>query len=304
MLAKQLETKEKRSKESTEMQIRGSGNGMGVADASSGLGALGQLGQLAGERLVETIIEGRPLGIKAVQIIYNMEFSRKMVNKITSLALEIKGLTKFKNGRYIVQDKEVYLSHKNNLIETYEVFEDLRKKFLNDSKFRKALSTRVAIIEFVGEGDKRQFLEAYGKQAVTLFKRLKEKLLDKCLSDHNTIIFKGSIPEIVRAPEPSDVIWENCEKKESLCRMLLIYFITFVFIMISLGIMVALEYGQSVLAPPIDAMNNSTINGTSTPATATSSGESISTLVNIIVSIVMQIVNALLWVSLSVLLGL
>lgn len=81
-----------------------------------------------------------------------------MVEKVTKLAMDIKGLTKFKNERYIVHDKETYISHKNNLIETYEVFEDLRKKFLNDSKFRKALSTRVAIIEFAGESDKRQFL--------------------------------------------------------------------------------------------------------------------------------------------------
>lgn len=71
---------------------------------------------------METIIDGRPLGIKAVQIIYNMEFSRKMVEKITTMAMAIKGLTKFKNGRFIVQDKEAYSIHKSGLIETYEVF--------------------------------------------------------------------------------------------------------------------------------------------------------------------------------------
>lgn len=81
--------------------------------------------------------------------------------------------------------------------------------------------------------------------------------------------------------------------------MLLIYFVTFLFIMISLGIMVGLEYGQSVLAPT-DEKPAST--NTTTTATASSNGESISTLVNIIVSIVMQIVNALLWASLSLLL--
>lgn len=71
---------------------------------------------------METIIEGRPLGIKAVQIIYNMEFSRKMAEKITTMAMAIKGLTKFKLGRYIVNDKETYASLKGGLIETYEVF--------------------------------------------------------------------------------------------------------------------------------------------------------------------------------------
>lgn len=82
--------------------------------------------------------------------------------------------------------------------------------------------------------------------------------------------------------------------------MLLIYFVTFLFIMISLGIMVGLEYGQSVLAPTDNAVGSSS--NTTTTATATANGESISTLVNIVVSIVMQIVNALLWFSLSFLL--
>lgn len=87
-------------------------------------------------------------GIKAIQIIYNMEFSRKMIDKITGLALSVKSLLKEKNGKYIIENKDQYSIYKSDLIDTYEVFEDLRKKFLNDSKFRKALSTRVAIIEF------------------------------------------------------------------------------------------------------------------------------------------------------------
>lgn len=69
--------------------------------------------------------------------------------------------------------------------------------------------------------------------------------------------------------------------------------------MISLGIMVGLEYGQSVLAPsPAKA------NASGTTTTATNENEQASTLVNIIVSIVMQIINALLWKSLATLLEL
>jgi hypothetical protein len=100
---------------------------------------------------------------------------------------------------------------------------------------------------------------------VTFFKELKQKLMDKCFGDHNTIVFKGSIPSIVRAPEPSDVIWENCEKRENIWRNLLIYFITFVLII--LGIMVGLEYGQSIITPSSNK-TNSTANATSTATTA------------------------------------
>jgi hypothetical protein len=85
--------------------------------------------------------------------------------------------------------------------------------------------------------------------------------------------------------------------------MLLIYFITFVLIMISLGIMVGLEYGQSLIAPSTSTVStNSTTTATTT--TAGSTQESVSTMVNIIVSISMQIINAALWVSLSFLLEL
>lgn len=74
--------------------------------------------------------------------------------------------------------------------------------------------------------------------------------------------------------------------------------------MISLGIMVGLEYGQSLIAPSTPTNSTTTATATTTTATADSTQESFSTLVNIIVSIVMQIINAALWVSLSFLLEL
>lgn len=160
--------------------------------------------------MMEKVIDERPLGIKSVQIIYNMEFSRKMIDKISVLAKQIKKMTTRMDGRYVIDDRERYHSLKTDLVETYELFEDLRKKFLNDSKFRKALSTRVAIVEFALENDKNLFLDAYGKEAMTFFMQLRAKLVDKCFGDRSTIVFKGSIPDIARAPEPSDIIWQNC----------------------------------------------------------------------------------------------
>ena len=41
-----------------------------------------QIGDLLGGQLVAQIIQEKELGIKSIQIIYNMEFSRKMVKKI------------------------------------------------------------------------------------------------------------------------------------------------------------------------------------------------------------------------------
>lgn len=49
-----------------------------------------QIGDLLGGQLVAQIIQEKELGIKSIQIIYNMEFSRKMVKKILDYSMEIK----------------------------------------------------------------------------------------------------------------------------------------------------------------------------------------------------------------------
>jgi hypothetical protein len=132
---------------------------------------------------------------------------------------------------------------------------------------------------------------------LSLFKQLKEKLLDKCFGNSDSIVFKGSIPEIIRAPEPTDIIWENCEQKESLMRMLAIYIVTFILILVSLGIMVGLEFGQS-------SLKTSTPSTTTATTASTDSSESLSTIVNILVSLSLQVINAALWTLLSLLLKL
>ena len=66
--------------------------------------------------------------------------------------------------------------------------------------------------------------------------------------------------------------------------------------MISLGIMVALEYGQAYITSKAatDPVTNIKVQ--------TAESEYLSTIVNIIVSIVMLVINAVLWVSFSILL--
>lgn len=47
---------------------------------------------------------------------------------------------------FIIKNKEEYMQEKKQLIQLYELFEDLRKKFFNDGRFRKNMSTRTAIV--------------------------------------------------------------------------------------------------------------------------------------------------------------
>ena len=95
-------------------------------------------------------------------------------------------------------------------------------------------------------------------------------------------MFKGEIPDIIRAPEPSDILWENCEKEFSFCRITGIYIITFVVIMISLGIIAGVQAIQFQL----------------TQATSTQPS-TIANVLNILASVVLTIVNAILWMLLK-----
>ena len=98
-------------------------------------------------------------------------------------------------------------------------------------------------------------------------------------------MFKGKIPEIVRAPEPSDINWENCEKEFSFLRIIGIFAVTFIVIMVSIGIMAGVQAGQV-------ALGNS----------STSQPSMLLTILNAIASVVLVVINAVLWVVLTFLL--
>lgn len=51
---------------------------------------------------------------------------------------------------------------KEKLLESYELFKDLRKRFLNDPEFRKKLSTTCCIIEFESEKVLKSVLRFFG----------------------------------------------------------------------------------------------------------------------------------------------
>lgn len=69
----------------------------------------------------------------------------------------------------------------------YELFEDLRKKFLAESKFRKSIATTCCLIEFQnyptgenGEKKKDEILNNFGKERISFIKQLSEYLKNIC----------------------------------------------------------------------------------------------------------------------------
>ena len=73
---------------------------------------------------VEPVLQFRDeskTSIKSIQIIYNMEFSRKIVDKMQQLANELTKLYKTKDDKETVRDKDKYIELKVDLIKAYEL---------------------------------------------------------------------------------------------------------------------------------------------------------------------------------------
>ena len=147
--------------------------------------------------------------MKSIQIIYNMEFCRKMVEEIFQLSITVYGLlTEDEKGhRNVVTDYLRYRNCKNKLKQTYEFLQDLRKKFLNDGQFRKGLSSTCCLIEFYDQKDKNLMLRHFGKEKIGLIKEIQERAKKMFFPESKAIVFHGKVLRMERAPEPSDILW-------------------------------------------------------------------------------------------------
>ncbi len=164
----------------------------------------------------------------------------------------------------------------------------MRKKFLNDHRFRAPLTTTSSLIEFSDEKISTLLLNKFGSAKISILKEIKDRLTDLCIESGNSVLFKGKSLKIQRAPEPSDILWENCEKKYSICRKLLIYFTTFLIILISFGVITGLEFVQIRYNERDDAEED----------------DNVARVLNILVVVALQAVNQILWVVLFYLLDL
>lgn len=105
------------------------------------------------------------------------------------------------------QDQD-YISGKLRLMESLESLEDLRKKFLNEIEYRKALATTCCLVEFGTEESQKRFIKEYGNK--------KFGVLDEIGAWWNRVVrkspgrsqqLKGRLIQIERAPEPEDLLW-------------------------------------------------------------------------------------------------
>ena len=91
---------------------------------------------------------------------------------------------------------------------------------------------------------KKRLLQHFGIEKVSLIKQIQTKIKKFFNPESKDIIFKGNVIKIERAPEPSDILWINCEKTFSFKRICIIYFATLLIIAVSFAIIIALDYAK------------------------------------------------------------
>lgn len=81
-----------------------------------------------------------------------------------------------KGHRNLVSNSYNYKTSKNKLKQSYELLQDLRKKFLNDHDFRRRISSTSCIIEFHKPNDKDLLLKHFGRKKIGIIKEIQEKI--------------------------------------------------------------------------------------------------------------------------------
>jgi hypothetical protein len=104
-------------------------------------------------------------------------------------------------------------------------------------------------------------------------------MYDSCFgNEESSELFKGNQLRIIRAPEPSDIHWSNCEKDFSYYRVILVWLITFGIVGVSFGVLLLIKELKSIF----QFLNN----------------------LSIFISISLQLFNRLIWIVLIKLIGL
>lgn len=90
-------------------------------------------------------------------------------------------------------------------------------------------------MHFASNEDQTIFLEEYGEFKSSIVKVYIDKIKRKLFPKDPTCLFKERAVRIYKAPEPSDIFWQHCEKKCRLRRTLLVWLINLVLSLISFG---------------------------------------------------------------------
>jgi hypothetical protein len=112
------------------------------------------------------------------------------------------------------------------------------------------------------------------------------RIKDLFTPNDQSVLFKKQVLKIERAPEPSDILWTNCEQPESLFRKLGIFGVSCLLMLLSFAIIFGLEMLKLYIK-----RNPSLI-----------TVDILTTIINYATSLALQIINSVFWSIMSALL--
>ena len=88
-------------------------------------------------------------------------------------------------------------------------------------------------------------LDEFGTFRVTIVKELIKKIKRCCSDDEEKLTFKGKTVRMLRAPEPSDIFWQHCEKPLAKSTIALVWLINILLVGCSLGALILINFIKS-----------------------------------------------------------
>lgn len=200
------------------------------------------------------------LDLKSIQIIYNMSECRNLIQEIQKQCLGIEPLLV---GNTVPGElMEEYKEKKNNILNGIESLKKLRGRFLEDPEYRRSISTTCVLIEFKSSEQQKEFLN--------YFESTQMNALEVLCETNRKIEYMDEQLIFSRAPEPSDFNWSNCEIKFSYLRYTIIWAITMLILYTAYALV---SYTQTL--------------------------NFIKSSLSALTSIIIQVFNRIIWISLS-----
>lgn len=122
-------------------------------------------------------------------------------------------------------------------------------------------------------------MKYFGAEKMGILKQLQLRIKDCFTPNDQSVLFKKKVLRIERAPEPSDILWTNCEQPESLFRKLGIFGVSCFLMLVSFAIIFGLEMLKIYIK-----RNPSLI-----------TVDIMTTVINYATSLALQIINSVFW---------
>ena len=155
-----------------------------------------------------------PLKIQAVHICYKMGEARKLIKTIQDLAIQLSEFIDRNEGneeKYKITNNEEYLKKKAETLKEYKELETMRANFESDKSYRKKLSSSCIFVNFESIKQQEILVENKGNYRMTIPKEKIEMIKQSCCSKFSFPVYNDKYVKLIKAPEPSDVLWNNCE---------------------------------------------------------------------------------------------